>query len=83
MIDYEFCRYLDKAPPAEAKCNEDSPCGRKNHSFYFSNVSLKKEIDIVDPQVATTSPPWTVFQNTKGVQVKSLYLQPLGRDHLS
>lgn len=32
VIDNEFCRYLDKAPPAEAPCNEDSPCGpRSSH----------------------------------------------------
>lgn len=27
VVDTEFCRYLDKAPPTELPCNEDSPCG--------------------------------------------------------
>ena len=53
MVDNELCRYLGKAPPAEVPCNEDSPCGRKKHSFYFRNVFLKIN-DIVEPSVATS-----------------------------
>ena len=37
----------------------------------------------VEPPVATTSPQRPGFLNTKSLQVKSLYLEPLVSDHLS
>jgi len=39
--------------------------------------------DTVEPTVTTTSRKRPVFQNTKSVQVKSLYMEPLLSDHLS
>jgi len=40
-------------------------------------------VNTVEPPVATTSRKRPVFQNTKSLQVKSLYLEPLVNDHLS
>jgi len=48
VIDYEFCRYLDK-PPSETLCNEDSPCGPRGPVCPNDHLCLNGGTCIPDP----------------------------------